>query len=196
MELNKFLSFKIYDLRCEFRTLHDSDVKKEYVDGLRKQTEYIENIPEDMSISKQQEYIQEILFSESDTICGLFINNELVGTAGIQSFVNFLQYVDVPADSISTIGIFIFDKNYLNMGLGKILVWSSAHLFHICTQSEWFGAGMAKENIPSLKSFLSCGFAQVYEDKESCRVLLNYSELIKPEFISELSIHETGQPAK
>jgi|TARA_B100000315_G_scaffold257376_1_gene306032 hypothetical protein len=196
MELNKSLSFKIYDLICEFKTLHNVDVKKEYVDGLREQSEIMENIPADVSISKQQKYIQEILLSEGDTICGLFINNKLVGTAGIQSFVNFLQYVDVLADSIAGIGIFIFNKNYRSMGLGKTLVWSSAHLFHNCTQSKWFGAGMAKENVASLKSFLACGFAQVYEDEESCRVLLNYSELIKPKFISEISIHEIGHPVK
>ena len=82
------------------------------------------------------------------------------------------------------------------MGLGKTLVWASTYLFYECTRIEWFGAGMAKENVSSLKSFLSCGFTQVYEDEESCRVLLNYSELIKPEFISEISIHEIGQPVK
>jgi hypothetical protein len=31
-----------------------------------------------------------------------------------------------------------------------------------------------KENIPSLKSFLSCGYEQVYEDDGNYRVLLNF----------------------
>ena len=48
---------------------------------------------------------------------------------------------------------------------------------------------MAIENIPSIKSFLSCGFRKIYEDKEYCRVLLNYTELIKPEFIKDEAIH-------
>ena len=76
------------------------------------------------------------------------------------------------------------------MGLGKTLVWAATYLHHNSIQTEWFGAGMAIENIPSLKSFLSCGFRQIYEDEESCRVLLNYSELTKPEFIKDETIRE------
>jgi len=190
MELNKSISFKIYDLICEFKTLHNVDVKKEYVDGLREQTEYIENIPADVSISKQQKYIQEILLSEGDTICGLFINNKLVGTAGIQSSTLFLQYIEVPAKFVAMIGIFLFDKNYRGMKLGTTLVWAATYLYHNCVQVEWFGAGMEKENIPSLKSFLSCGYRKIYEDKENCKVLLNYSELTKPRFIKDSTIRE------
>ena len=190
MELNKSISFKIYDLICEFKTLHNVDVKKEYVDGLREQTEYIENILADVSISKQQKYIQEILLSEGDTICGLFINNKLVGTAGIQSSTLFLQYIEVPAKFVAMIGIFLFDKNYRGMKLGTTLVWAATYLYHNCVQVEWFGAGMEKENIPSLKSFLSCGYRKIYEDKENCKVLLNYSELTKPRFIKDSTIRE------
>jgi len=188
MELNKSISFKIYDLICEFKTLHNVDVKKEYVDGLREQTEYIENIPADVSISKQQKYIQEILLSEGDTICGLFINNKLVGTARIQSSTLFLQYIEVPAKFVAMIGIFLFDKNYRGMKLGTTLVWAATYLYHNCVQVEWFGAGMEKENIPSLKSFLSCGFRKIYEDKKHYRVLINISDLKKPEFVKELKL--------
>ena len=47
---------------------------------------------------------------------------------------------------------------------------------------------MEKENIISLKSFLSCSFRQINEDEEICKVLLNYSELTKPEFIKDEEI--------
>lgn len=193
MELEKSILFKFNDLNCEYRTLHEADVTQEYVNGLRKQTEYIENIPADVSISNQQQYIKEILLSKSNTINGFFISNKLVGTAGIQSSVNFFKYVDVPDESVATIGIFLFDINCRGMGLGKTLVWSSAYLLHDCTGANWFGAGMAKENIPSLKSFLSCGFTKVYDDEGNYRVLLKFSELKKPEIIREVSIHEIDQ---
>jgi hypothetical protein len=49
---------------------------------------------------------------------------------------------------------------------------------------------MEKENIPSLKSFLSCGYRKIYEDKENCKVLLNHSELTKPRFIKASTIRE------
>ena len=76
------------------------------------------------------------------------------------------------------------------MKLGTTLVWATTYLYHNCVQVEWFGAGMEKENIPSLKSFLSCGYRKIYEDKENCKVLLNYSELTKPRFIKDITIRE------
>ena len=190
MELDKSLFFKIKDMNCEFRTLHDSDVSKEYVNDLKQQTQYITNIPKNISISSQKIYIKDILCSKDDTICGLFINNKLVGTAGIQSSTLYLQYIEVPVKFVATIGIYLFDKNYRGMKLGTTLVWAATYLYHNCVQVEWFGAGMEKENIPSLKSFLSCGYRKIYEDKENCKVLLNHSELTKPRFIKASTIRE------
>ena len=112
-------------MNCEFRTLHDSDVSKEYVDGLKQQTKYIMNIPKNVSISSQKKYVKDILYSTDDTICGLFINNKLVGTTGIQSFTLYLQHIEVPAKFVATIGIFLFDKNYRGMKLGTTLVMGS-----------------------------------------------------------------------
>ena len=177
------------DLICEFRTLNESDVSQDYVNGLQVQKEYIENVPSHVSISSQKKYINDILYSKRNTICGLFINNELVGTAGVQQSIKLLQYIEISAEFVVAIGIFVFNKSYRGKGLGKTLVWAATYLFHNSNQAEWFGAGMAKENIPSLKSFLSCGFRKIHEDKEYCKVLLNYTELIKPEFIKDEAIH-------
>ena len=190
MELDKSLFFKIKDMNCEFRTLHDSDVSKKYVDGLKQQTKYIMNIPKNVSISSQKKYVKDILYSTDDTICGLFINNKLIGTGGIQSSNSYSQYIEIPAEYVASIGIFLFNKGYRGMGLGKTLVWSTTYLCHNAIQADWFGAGMAIENIPSLQSFLSCGFRQIYEDEENCIVLLNYSELTKPRYIKDETIHE------
>ena len=144
------------------------------------------------SISSQKKYVKDVLFSKDDTLCGLFINNKLVGTAGIQSSTLYLQYIAVPAKIVATIGIFLFHKNYRGMKLGTTLVWATTYLYHNCVQVEWFGAGMEKENIPSLKSFLSCGFNQVYNDVVNCRVLINYAELTKPEFIKYETLQDVN----
>ena len=161
-----------------------------YIDGLKEQNEYIENIPAHASISSQRKYINDILYCKGDIICGLFINDDLVGTAGVQSSRSFLSSNEVTTEYVATIGIFLFNKRYRGLGLGKILVWAATYLYRNSIQAEWFGAGMAKENIPSLKSFLSCGFRQIYEDEENCIVLLNYPELTKPRFIKDETIHE------
>ena len=82
------------------------------------------------------------------------------------------------------------------MGLGKTLAWAGTYLFHNSTQAEWFGASIEKNNIPSLKSFLACGFSQIYEDEKCCKVLLNNSELTKPEFIKDESIRKVDYLAR
>jgi len=188
MELNKSLSFKISNFTCAFRTLNESDVSQEYVSGLKDQKEYISHIPIDISISSQKKYVNDILYSKGDSICGLFINYELVGTAGVQSSTSFLQHIEDPNEYVATIGIFLFNKSYRGMGFGKTLVWASVYLSYNCLKTKWFGAGMANENIPSLKSFLSCGFKQIDEVDQNLRVLLKFSELKKPNFIKNLSI--------
>ena len=160
MELDKSLLFKIKDLTCEFRSLNESDISQDYVDGLKNQNKYIENIPTEVSFLSQKNYINKTLISEGDTICGLFLDNVLVGTAGVQLSLSksFLKKINTQINTLATVGIFIFKKSYQGMGLGKVLVWASTYLFHECTRIEWFGAGMEKGNVPSFKSFLSCGY--------------------------------------
>ena len=190
MELEKSIIFRINDFNSEFRSLNESDVSQNYIDGLKEQKEYVENIPVHVSASSQKKYINDINVSKENTICGLFLNRELVGTSGVQLSTSFLRDVNVPIENIATIGIFLVSKNFRGMGLGKTLVWSATRLFHDATQIDWFGAGMAKRNIPSLKSFLSCGFRKVYENEKNCRVLLNYSELMKPDLITDEAIRK------
>ena len=188
MELGKSVLFQINDRNFEFRSLNEMNVNKDYLDGLHEQKEYIENIPYELNIAKQKEYVKEIINSDHDTICGLFLDGKLVGTSGIQLSTLLLEYIDEPVKDVATVGIFVFNKNLRGIGLGKTLVWASVYLFYECTQIKLFGAGMQKSNNPSLKSFLSCGFKQIYKDENSCKVFLNYSELTKPNFINNETV--------
>ena len=190
MELEKYILFKINGKSCEFRSLRELDVSQGYLNGLKEQRKYIENIPDQVNIVSQKEYIKDIRCSNYRTICGLFINSELVGTAGVQLSTSFLRYIEVPAEYVATIGLFLFNKNYRGIGLGKTLVWAATSLHHDSIQAEWFGAGMATDNISSLRSFLSCGFKKIYNNDESYRVLLNYSDLKKPRFIKDEAYNE------
>ena len=203
MELEKYVTFKINDLKCEFRTLNELDVSQEYIDALE-ENEFIENIPTKLSLPKQKKYINEILSRDRETICGLYVDSKLVGSCGIQTYTTFLHKFDTRALNLGTVGIFIFNNNYKGLGLGKVLLWASIYLLHDCYQTEWFTAGMLKENIASLKTFLSCGFKQVEftlsqkllvsnktfidDNLEVYNVLLNYSELKRPEFIKSEKI--------
>ena len=83
MDLGKSVLFQINDRNCEFRSLNETDVNKDYLDGLHEHKEYIKNIPYKLNIAKQKEYVKEIINSDHDTICGLFLDGRLVGTSGI-----------------------------------------------------------------------------------------------------------------
>ena len=53
-------------------------VVQDYLDGLQQeQSEYIKTIPYDINISKQKEYVKEIINSDHDTICGMFLDGNL-----------------------------------------------------------------------------------------------------------------------
>jgi hypothetical protein len=187
MELDKSLKFKLHDMVCNFRMINEADVNQYYVDGLKKQNKYIENIPTNVSITRQKNYIKNTLKSKKDTICGLLFNDALVGTAGIQlSFSeSFLKDITTDVDEIATVGIFVFNNKYRGIGLGKVLIWAATYLFHYCIKTEWFGAGMGKENIPSYKSFLSCGYQEVLNEDKYYKVMINISDLKKPKFVKE-----------
>ncbi len=193
MELNRSIYFTVNDWSCELRNLHPVDVSSEYIDGLKRQNKYLMNVPQDVSLESQKNYIKKILFSKENSICGIFINGGLVGTSGVQFSGNVSKYIDASTEKIATMGIFLFDQQIRGTGFGKTLVWASTYLLHYCTGMEWFGAGMEKENIPSLKSFLSCGFKRANADNEGVKVFLNYTDLIKPEIISSISIREIDQ---
>lgn len=180
MYLHNKITFVFNDLNCECRTIKAIDVSDEYVSGLKAQTEFIENISGNITLTTQKKYINSIHHSKGDVICGLFVDSELIATSGIQASSTFLNKTEMPADIIAVIGIFVFNRKYRGVGFGKIMVWAATHLYHNCIQIKWFGAGMAKKNTPSLKSFISCGYRVVYEDDNNYKVLVNCSELNKP----------------
>lgn len=167
------------DNECEFRILEQSDVTKSYVKGLRAQRKYLFFNTSDVCKESQQKYISNIIRSKKDTICGLFVKNKLMGTAGIQN---------VSINTVPTIGIFIFDVTWRGKGYGKNLVWAICFLVTSCHNIVQFSADMRKDNIHSLKSFLACGFNIVKNNEEIFLVELNIKNLIKPINVSGVQI--------
>ena len=181
MKFGKKIEFFHKDKECELRTIFDFDVTDNYILGLQNENKYLDNIPINVNKDSQMKYINSIIESEKDTICGLFVDSELIGTAGIQG---------IDADSTSTIGIFIFDQSVRGQGFGKTIVWASCFLANLCNGVTCFGAGMKKTNIPSLRSFLSCGFQIVEETSDIYKVTLKIKNLLQPSFISKINIED------
>ena len=179
MEIDEKITFFCNNESCEYRTLTINDVTESYIQGLRNQSQFLENRTSDITIAQQQDYIKNILFSDFDTICGLFVESELTGTSGIQ---------DIRKDGFTTMGIFVFEEKLRDRGYGKTLVWCSCKFlstFHDITE---IAAGVKKINTPSLKSFLSCGFKIAKENADNYLLKLNCENLIKPSIINNVSL--------
>ena len=184
MILSKKILFNHNDLNVELRTMQQNDVNESYLEGLREEKKYLLNVPKEVTLSSQRNYINEIINSENNTICGLLVNGELVGTAGVQLFKKNSENINY-----ATIGIFIFNHNYRGIGLGKTLVWSSIFLINKTMQVKLYSAGMEKSNLPSLNSFLACGF-KISSNIKNYQVKLNFKYLLKPKQISEIKFQK------
>jgi len=174
MELNHKLVFKIESDIAEFRCLKPTDGDSSYIVGLKNQPGFINYNPKSITLKKQQDYVYKIGKSQTDIICGLFINSILIGTAGIQT-----QLTEHP-----TIGIFIFHKDKRGKGLGKTILWSGSYLINQSIGIKYINANMDKNNIPSLKSFLSCGYKIIEENMSEYWVGIDEKDLLKPTFIN------------
>ncbi len=193
MKLGKKLKFTINNSECIFRTLTPEDVSQSYINALKKTRGLIENVPEDINIEWQQSYIKEVLLSPCDTIYGLFLDSELIGTAGIQN----LAVAGIATRAIEmavgytygcTIGILILGEMVRGRGYGKTLVWAACYLVNNSCGVETFEAAVKKNNVPSLKSFLTCGFKVTKESSDGVNVEVKIGELVKPEFVERITI--------
>ncbi len=193
MELVKSLLFIIRDHLYLFKTLSPEHVTESYINFLRTEKDRIENNPDSITIEWQTQYIEEILGSSLDTICGLFMDRDLIGTSGIQNVENDQmsnRYIQLAVGSTydSTLGILVLDQKSRGKGYGKTLVWASCYLASQCGSIKSFKASVKKDNAPSLQSFLTCGFRIEAENSASYNVGLALDELLKPEFISDVKL--------
>ena len=193
MELEKELKFTIRNSECIFRTLTPEDVSQPYISALNRTRGLIDNVPEEINIEWQQSHIEEILQSPCDTICGLYIDSELTGTVGIQNLA--IEGIAPRAIELAvgytygcTLGIFILNEMSRGRGYGKTLVWAACYLINNCCGVEIFEASVKKNNVPSLKSFLTCGFKVKKEGVDGINIELKINELIKPEFVEGIII--------
>jgi hypothetical protein len=189
MNLDKKLSFNRDNTTFVFKGLEPNDVSHDYVNSLTK-TSFIENIPPQVSVRSQKEYVQKITESRNSLIFGLFSNeNILIATSGVQ--VNSLSFKEfVTNDSkYLTMGIFVVGKEHRGQGFGKMLVWACSYLLNSLFYNSDIFAGMKKDNIASLKSFTSVGYKVHRVFSDSKIVCLKKEQLLLPNAINQININ-------
>jgi len=193
VRFDKTLWFVAGGAKYSFRTLTPEDVTPVYVKALRETRGLIENVPEDVSLKWQQDYVRDILQSPCDTICGLFSDAGLLGTSGIQNvspggIANRSIKLAIGSTYNCTFGTLILDKESRGKGYGRILVWSSCYMATKCGGVRVITAGQKKSNIAAIKSVLVCGFKIKEEIPDAINVELQTGELVKPEGISDVTL--------
>lgn len=166
-----------------------------YVLALRQQTSFIENRTDDITIECQRKYVNDILESEIDTICGLFSGSQLIGTSGIQNLSrdrskNRKIRMAVSSTSNCTLGVLVLNDLMRGRGYGKALVWSSCYLSYSQIGISLFEASVLKQNVASLKAFVACGFKIGEESEVGTNLELEVAELMQPESVKRPVIHE------
>ncbi len=182
MVTNVFLRYRIGGDQMVFRSIGENDVTADYVEGLRRQDRFLENRSASVTLESQKAYVRRIAESEHDALFGLYLNDLLVATSGAQ---------DIRPGDAAKIGIFVFSGALRGRGFGKSLVWSACVLVNRVWRTDSFSAGMKKENVPSLKSFLACGFAVTGENEHSFAVGIGSKDLKMPDHITDITIEES-----
>ena len=137
------------------RPLTPQDVTNEYVDWLNNphRARYLScELCGMLTLSSQRDYVRSVVESPNDAIFGLFFEDRLVGTSGIQQ---------ISTGGRTTLGMMIGPEAFLRRGLGTALVWgiSVALLKSGMTEAVW--AGVHEQNIGSMRIFNKCGFEAV-----------------------------------
>lgn len=190
MKIPGHLQFSVNGEKHIFRTLEPQDIDMAYVLALRQQIAFIENRTNDITIECQRKYVNNILESEIDTICGLFSGSQLIGTSGIQNLSrdkgkNRKIRMAVGSTPNCTLGVFVLNDLMRGRGYGKALVWSSCYLSYCQLGINLFEASVRKQNIESLKAFIACGFKISEESEVGANLELKVNELVQPKHVKE-----------
>ena len=193
MDLDKYLAFSLRAEKCQFRVVLPHEVTKGYIVGLREEKLYLENTNKKITLPEQSTYVARILESSDDLLMGLFVEGELVGTSGIQTFGEPCQEGISSDASYATMGVFVFDPSDRGKGHGKTMIWAGVYLLNSTLKMSIFRAGMEKQNIPSFRTFFSCGFRKYEEVGSTFKLSLMIDQLKKPAFITDISVSSLSQ---
>ena len=193
MELDKYLAFFLRAEKCEFRVMLPHEVTEKYIVGLREQGQYLENANKKISVPEQSAYVARILESPDDLLMGLFVEGELVGTSGIQTFGEPCQEGISSDASYAAMGVFVFNPSDRGKGYGKTMIWAGVYLLSSTLGIGTFRAGMERQNIPSFGTFLSCGFRKYEVIGSAFKLSLMIDQLKKPAFITDISVSSLRQ---
>ena len=193
MDLDQYLAFSLRAEKCQFKVVLLHEVTESYIIDLRAQKRYLINTNKKITLTAQSAYVARILESSDDLLMGLFVEGELVGTLGIQTFGEPCQEGISSDVSHAAMGVFVFNPSDRDKGYGKTMIWAGVQLLNSTLKVGIFRAAIEKQNIPSFQTFLSCGFRKYEEVGRTFKLSLMIDQLKKPAFITDISVSSLSQ---
>jgi len=144
--------FKIKKKIIQVKCLAPNHVNHEYLQYINK-SRFI--LYKNKDLVKQIAYIRRIKISKKKFLFGFFFKNKLIGTSGFQK-VN---------TNVPTVGIFIFDKNFLKKKLSHIFTGNACIFFNKIIKKTKISCGISNKNLASIKMFKKLGFKPYYKRK-------------------------------
>ncbi len=163
--------------KFKYRAVSPDDVSLGYVEALRDAKEYLTAVSDDLDIDKQKEYVESILNSSNDILLGLFEQDEIIGTSGVQNLI---------FGGPSSVGVLVIGSRRRGAGFGKTLVWSACSYVSYYFGQREFLAGVRKDNSASMRTFVSCGFEVCEDNGEAVFFSADAANIIKPDIIESV----------
>jgi len=187
MKVKGEVRFGIEDNLFTFRSLNPDDVKMSYILALKRQKSFIENRLDDITMDFQKKYVGDIIRSSSDTICGLFTQDELVGTSGIQNisadnYGKRTMKMGVGHTRDPTMGVFVFHDSR-GKRFAQTIIWSACYLISSELKVILVKASALKRNTASIRAFQKIGFVITDENEIAVNLELDMANLVKPAFL-------------
>jgi len=191
MVLEKKLVWTQSGRHATLRTLRISDITDSYLTALTVGPKYIRGAQIGGSCDYQRKYIRNIRKSKNDVLLGLFYDDQLIGTSGMQ--LSYSESIKkklwLPLEQqIVTVGVFIFLEEMRSQGIGHCLLFGACSLFHHDMISSYFGAEIDLGNLVSIALFEKCGFSKKGCDDNNVILLARKDDLKRPNDMAEIKM--------
>ncbi len=160
--------------QISFKILEQSDVSPTYVNWLSNPlvTRFSDNQYRNVSLESQKKYVQSCIESTSVILWGVFLENLHIGNVALDN-INFNH-------SRAEVTYLLGDPNCWGRGIASYSVKHVIAYARMELRLHKLYAGVAEDNIASIKVLQKCGFTQ--EAKRESHLYYNHSRMAQLDY--------------
>jgi RimJ/RimL family protein N-acetyltransferase len=172
-------------------TLRISHISNNYLTAIAAGPKFLRGAKIGDDYDYQRRYVDRIRASKTDVLLGLFYDDQLIGTCGLQ--LSYSQSLKKKLSlsleqEITTVGLFIFHEDMRGRGIGHCLLFGGCFLFDLDVISSQIGAEIDWMNKSSIALFGKFGFSKKGGDDNNVILLAWKDELRRPTDMTEIKV--------